>query len=220
MRVTTGSFSEAFGRFVQQKRRSAGMTQVEYASRMGISESRLSQIERGAVPPEPRLLEMIRKLGDDLAEWLRAAGYSEGGAPLGPEVSEVPEVLGEEVISRAQRFSVASGRVGEYGLVRTRGDALWPNEDMETVVLVVEQTLGEFRTGDKLLVHRKDTPTKGSYIIIKENPSGMLRLVRFQAWEKDNLLVEPLEALGLSDPVAVAGEVHGVVSDLLRRLSR
>ena len=74
--MSTGSFSKEFGRFVQGKRRAARMTQLEYGARMGISESRFSQIERGSVPPESRLLEMIRKLGDKAAEWLEAAGYA------------------------------------------------------------------------------------------------------------------------------------------------
>ena len=220
MRIHERRFSQAFGNYVQGRRRDAGETLMAFGRRAGVSRSTLSEMEHGIVPGRPKLVMIAQNLGDDPAEWLCAAGYEGGGVPLGPEVSEAPDVLAEEVISRAQRFSVASGRVGEYGLVRTRGDALWPTEDMETVVLVVEQTLGEFRAGDKLLVQREDTPTQGTYIIIKENPSGVLRLVRFQAKEKNNLLVEPLEALGLSAPVAVAGEVHGVVSDLLRRLSR
>jgi len=189
------------------------MTQVEYASRMGISESRLSQIERGAVPPEPRLLEMIRKLGDDLAEWLEAAGYGppeekaperereiSGGRPILPSDASLPvkgTLRGGAVTDAAEENSDYFPALEEHAaradyVVRIEGHSMSP-------VLI---------PGDFAAVRKASTAQGGDLVVAKQGDDryvkwyigrrgGVVRL------ESENPAYEPTEASDI--------EIMGVV---------
>ena len=60
------------GEYIKQKRQSAGMTQQDLASKVGISYQQLSQYERGVRSPKPEMLEKLSEaIGYYFPEFMR-----------------------------------------------------------------------------------------------------------------------------------------------------
>jgi SOS-response transcriptional repressor LexA len=75
MRKQVSRFREEFGEFLERKRKALDLPQVTFAGRLKVSFSYYSRLRGGTVPPKERIEEMARNLGDDVQEWLVAAGY-------------------------------------------------------------------------------------------------------------------------------------------------
>ena len=125
----TRGWTKEFGEWVKERRRAYGvaktlpMTQGPFAAVLGISPSYLSSIERGLIPPAATITQLARRLGDDPADWLDAAGFApEDRAP--EEVSPVPEGSSLAAAVAAARHPLgmilSDGRVEYHTEVRTQ----------------------------------------------------------------------------------------------------
>ena len=195
------------------------MTQLEFASRMGISESRLSQIERGAVPPEARLVQMVQTFGGDevLPDWLQAAGYeSEGEGKCAGHCGDAADEDSKPVFLDALAVAESAATLPLLGQVHEDGRVEYLEGKGEEVVAthtlcVVDRGLGAtFLAGDLIVIETELDPATGDWVVVK-NGEDDFWLVRFASRSKDKLHVEPVRRVGIGKEVELEGSVVGVV---------
>jgi phage repressor protein C with HTH and peptisase S24 domain len=176
MRVRARGFNEAFGRFVQGRRQASGETQIRFAARAGVSSSYLAQIEQGVIPPMERVRCMVQSLGEDLAEWLAAAGYalpegvSEASTPYPARPSDglIP-VVGEAKAASAVNPEQISGEWfpvlddhaerADAGVARVQGYSMSPG----------------LLPGDYIGLSATRQPVKGDIVLARRGEESLLK---------------------------------------------
>ena len=202
------------------------MTQLEFASRMGISESRLSQIERGSVPPEPRLIQMVEAFGgeENLSDWLNAAGYveSEGEGQCAGNAAGAVDGDSRPACSDAAAVAEWAATLPLLGKVHEGGRIEYLPERGEAGVVaiysleVVDRGLGAmFLAGDLIVIETERDPAPGDWVIVK-NGEDDFWLVRFASREADKLRVQPIRHLGIGSGTDVSGSIVGVLDCQVR----
>lgn len=146
---------------IQLMRKKLGMTQPEFADRIGVSQGTVSRWEKGAAPAHSHLVELSKLNGTTLDEFLLGAigkpaaeqgppipvvGYVGAGASVYP-VDDEHEASGFETIERPPFIT------GEAIAVEVRGDSLVPvAEDGWKLIYTGEQSVQEDEVLNKLCV--------------------------------------------------------------------
>ena len=95
-----------FGQFVRQLRTAKGITLREFARRLGVSPTYISQIEQGnfSPPAEDRVVHMAQILGQDADELLALGGRV---------ADDLPEIIREQPRALASFLRTAKGLSAE-----------------------------------------------------------------------------------------------------------
>ncbi len=228
MRVRRRSFSEEFGRFVQEKRLEAGETQIRFAPRLGVSPSYLAQIEQGVVPPADRVSQMAEGLGDDPEPWLAAAGHEGISNPTGVGTPLVPGAIRAETLAD-KHLTATEASLPVLALLK-RGTVTFAKKDdapklacrpedaaAADYVIRVEGDGGlepDVRAGDYLLVKKARSARRGQLVVAQV---GNKRLVReYGGRTRSGTVLKPRNPYGYERIVSNAVEIIGVVVRQIR----
>lgn len=228
MRVRQRSFSEEFGRFVQEKRREAGETQIRFAPRLGVSPSYLAQIEQGVVPPADRVSQMAEGFGDDPALWLAAAGYEGISNSIRVETPTAPRAIQVEPLAEKQltagkaslpvlallkRGSVTFVRKNEAPKLTCRPE----DAAAADYVLRIEGDGGlepDVRAGDYLLVKRARSARRGQLVVAQVGDKVVVR--EFGGKTRSGTVLKPRNPYGYERIVSPNVKIMGIVVRQIR----
>jgi SOS-response transcriptional repressor LexA len=228
MRVRRRSFSEEFGRFVQEKRREAGETQIRFAPRLGVSPSYLAQIEQGVVPPADRVSQMAEGFGDDPALWLAAAGYESTSNSIRVETPTTPRAIRVENVAD-YKLTAAEASLPVLALLK-RGVVTFARKDEAPklacrsedaadadYIVCVEGDGGlepDVRAGDHLLVRKSHTARRGQLVVAQVGNKVIVR--EYGGSTRNGTVLKPRNPYGYERIVSEDVKIIGVVVRQIR----
>jgi transcriptional regulator with XRE-family HTH domain len=207
-------YSQRWAEFIRRRR--GEQNRSAFAVSLGRSIGYVSDWENHGKVPSPEIVRAAAQaLGDDLAEWLEAAGYSPS------DVEDIRSAIVRPIEPRAAGAApiTVRGIVGDFGAISPAPNPpSWGDKAVQLAYSVETDTLAPyFLRGDCLLVKATVTASRGKVVIIEHD--GQERLVRFVRARGDTLLVCPATAVDLSHPDELRGaQVRGIVVEVRRRL--
>ena len=200
--------SPEFGAFVAERRSALGLSLKEMARLITAGGIRASSqyvhdMETGLAPYPKKLAGIAKTLGENVVEWLKAAGYEDY---LGPGLGEPVPGADSTIDTGVPKVGSMSDSIMEYDA----GHAPDQGEQMRYAVVVTSGwSGGVFQKGDVLLFEQVESAPRNARVIVQE-ADGICRLVRYirtvSANERE-MSVQLLDAPGLQKPVTVKAQI-------------
>lgn len=205
MKINESEFNEIFGENLSKLLERRGMSQNEFARRMGVSSATASNWCRGQKTPRMDKVDKICEMfhisrsklinkDDSESEPLRAVKIPILGTVIaGMPISAYEEVLGYEEITPDM------AETGEFYALRVRGDSMTPRICEGDVVIVRVQPDVECGEMAVVLVNGEDATIKN----VQKNPDGITLMPNNRAYTPRFFTNRQIQEL----PVVISGKV-------------
>lgn len=200
---------------LKEARRAKGLTQVEVAKFIGITQGGYSGWERGDVNIDGVSLARLAELFDVTTDYLigKTDAQSEkpikipvlGSVPAGIPIEAIEDIIDWEELPQ----SMASGDK-EYFALEVKGDSMWPDYLPGDVVIVRRQPTCD--SGDDCVVYINGYDATLKQVRLNAEDQSLTIVPRNQSYPPRTFTAEEIQSL----PVTIAG----VVVELRRKMKK
>lgn len=200
---------------LKEARRAKGLTQVEVAKFIGITQGGYSGWERGDVNIDGVSLARLAELFDVTTDYLigKTDTQSEkpikipvlGSVPAGIPIEAIEDIIDWEELPQ----SMASGDK-EYFALEVKGDSMWPDYLPGDVVIVRRQPTCD--SGDDCVVYINGYDATLKQVRLNAEDQSLTIVPRNQSYPPRTFTAEEIQSL----PVTIAG----VVVELRRKMKK